>query len=298
MEGDSEVGLAQWFVRQLPNATACEESLLQIETSLARAIGTAREAWPELQVDTRLFLAHVARHLSRGEDLTRALTQLFVADLFLACGCAHGEPQALACFEKTYLAKVVRTLGPGHPLGGGDEVIQCLRERLLVATDSAPPRIATYSGRGPLAVWVHMAAIRLAINLRKAEQRGAQCAAKLFALRAPQADPELEYLKACYATEVEEAFRVTLSALSPRLGNVVRLHYLEGVPVGAVGTIYRVSGRTVQRWLSEARRTILDETRRRLCQRLKLAEGELDSLLGMVRSRLDLGIFQHLPQRP
>ena len=47
---------------------------------------------------------------------------------------------------------------------------QRLRERLFVGSDGEPARLASYSGRGPLGTWVRIAAIRLALNLRRSER--------------------------------------------------------------------------------------------------------------------------------
>ena len=50
-----------------------------------------------------------------------------------------------------------------------DEVRQVLRTKLLVG-DGAPPKIADYSGRGPLDGWVRAAAVRAAIDLKRREK--------------------------------------------------------------------------------------------------------------------------------
>jgi len=175
-------------------------------------------------------------------------------------------------------------------------VRQGLRVRLLVSEGGGPPRIAGYSGRGPLAGWVRMAATRLGLDLRRRERPDARDQDEQ-SIEAREDDAELQYLKTRYAAELSEALQSTLAALSARTANVLRLHYQEGMTVDAIGTMYRVSGRTVQRWLAEARRTILTETRRLLSVRLGLTDSRLDSLIGLVRSRLDISLSQYLLPR-
>ena len=69
-----------------------------------------------------------------------------------------GEDLALAHFERLFLPAVDGYVGRlGLADAVVDDVRQELRIRLLVGED---PRIGQYSGRGPLAAWVRMAAIR------------------------------------------------------------------------------------------------------------------------------------------
>ena len=167
---------------------------------------------------------------------------------------------------------------------------------MLVGADGDPPRIATYTGRGALGAWVRIAATRLALNLRKSDQRHAGTEDDDAISLSGSHDPELEYVKTRYATELSEALRATLLALPARLASVLRLHYQQGMTVDAIGTMYKVRGRTVQRWLAEARDSILSETRRLLHERAGIADSQLDSLIELVKSRLDISIYRHLPQ--
>jgi RNA polymerase sigma-70 factor (ECF subfamily) len=269
-----------------------------LEAALAAALDAGRAAWPDVALDPLDFAAHLGARVPDAPDLAAAIAELHAADLYLACACARGEPRALACFDDQFLAAVGRSWGSRHRLADfADEVQQALRVRLLVGEGGAPPRIAGYSGRGPLAAWVRMAATRLGLDLRRRERAAAREDTDELTLEARGDDPELEYLKTRYAAELNEALQTTLAALSSRTANVLRLHYQEGMTVDAIGTMYRVSGRTVQRWLAEARRTILDETRRLLSERLGLTDSRLDSLIGLVRSRLDISISQYLVPR-
>jgi RNA polymerase sigma-70 factor (ECF subfamily) len=268
-----------------------------LDAVLVRALAAARTAWPDVALSNEAFLAHLARCVPRGADLIDALDALALTDLFLACACAHREPHALAHFDAHYLTPVGRAWSGGHRLAASaDEVRQALRVRLLVGADGEPPRIASYAGRGALAAWVRMSATRLALNMLKSEGRHAAEPEDddAVALRAAQLDPELEYLKTRYATELSDALRAALAGLPARAASVLRLHYQQGMTVDAIGTMYRASGRTVQRWLAEARHAILADTRRLLHERVGLADSQLDSLIALVRSRLDISIYRHL----
>ncbi|HUS66349.1 MAG TPA: sigma factor-like helix-turn-helix DNA-binding protein [Kofleriaceae bacterium] len=298
------LGLAERFLDELPpeRRAAAAPSAPELGELLADAIAAGRVTWPDVPLPDADFIRHIAACLPPDADPVAALAELHAADLYLACACAQGEPRALAHFDEHFLAGIGRAWSGTHRFADFvDEVRQVLRVRLLVREGGAPPRIAGYAGRGPLGAWVRMAATRLAINLRQGIEAIARSDEDdddgAASLRAPGHDPELEYLKTRYAAELGEALRTTLAALSARTASVLRLHYQEGVTVDAIGTMYRVSGRTVQRWLAEARATILAETGRLLKERLGVSQSQLDSLIGLVQSRLDISIYRHLPAR-
>jgi RNA polymerase sigma-70 factor (ECF subfamily) len=63
--------------------------------------------------------------------------------------------------------------------------------------------------------------------------------------------------------------------------------------------MYDVSARTVQRWLLDLREGLLKKTREGLRARLSLSPSELDSLLGLVDSQLQVSLYRVLNlQRP
>ena len=64
-----------------------------------------------------------------------------------------------------------------------------------------------------------------------------------------------------------------------------------------IARVYQVNQSTVTRWLSKARVSILEETRRIVCARLQVAESEFDSLAELVESQLDLSLSRLLEDR-
>src|SRR5262249_58975260 len=120
-----------------------------------------------------------------------------------------------------------------------DEVKQAVRVRLLVSEGGLAPRIASYRGQGPLAVWLRLAAVRLAVNLRKAQGREAGAEDDDIArLRTPETDPELEFFKAHYREELRNAVEASLLALPMRDANLLRLHFFERLTVEAIAAMH------------------------------------------------------------
>src|SRR5262249_26465617 len=102
-----------------------------------------------------------------------------------------------------------------------DEVRQALRVRLLVAPEGGRPRIADYAGRGPLRAWVGVAALRVALNLKRA---AAPAGGDLLAeLGTREPDPELRHLKKVYRAEFRGAGGGAGRAARARPGDLASL---------------------------------------------------------------------------
>lgn len=210
------------------------------------------------------------------------------ADLSLALGCVRGEPEALREFEATVLSRVPQFLARLDASPAlCDDVAQELRAELLIAAPGKPPGLAGYRGRGDLAAWVRVVAIRTALRLKKAERRApADDGDPLFG----KGDPELDYLKLRYRGACEEAFRGALATLTSRERLYLRLHYVEGLSLDRMASLYRVHRATIARRLAAHREKLHQQTRARLREALKVRDSELESLLGLWRSQLALSL--------
>jgi len=218
-----------------------------------------------------------------------------------------GQPAALAAFDRTYLAHVRRFVASVDSSPAfADEVRQLLRERLFLPSGGS--KLREYTGAGPLGAWLRVVALRVALNLRRDSARAAARGVEKCPTDAV-CNTELDYLKDHYAEHVRAALEATVDGLPIEERNVLRLHYLDGLPLQHVADICRVHRATVARWIAGARERVLDETRRRLTQHWKLSGSELDSILELVRSRLDVSFHRllqskqdaqgpaHVPQR-
>ena len=266
-------------------------SFNELEQSLQTIVATARARWAFVGISDETFIEHLATVL-RDEDATRELlTSLHTADLFLACACLHGDRRALAAFDQEFIGQL-RSSSKSGSAAFNEELKQALRERLLVGQGGAPPRLASYSGRGPLSGWLKVTAARLAVDLRREQKDSAKSNERDVPL--PPLDPELSYLKARYRVEFQDALQLAFRALSARELTLLRLHFLEEVPTASIARMYRVSSRSAQRWIASAQQAVLDGVRRELRARLTLTESELVSLLGLVLSQLTLSLHRFL----
>ncbi len=269
------------------------EAMEGLEALLSNHFEAGRTAWPSVQLAPEAFLRHLARHLPPEDTLAHSLRQLHAADLYLACACAAGEPQALLAFEQRILQKVPSRLGQ-LPASTVDEVLQVLRQRLLMSTNGGTPKIADYSGRGPLASWVRISAVRVAGEL--ASQDGRQ---ELFneppealeRMLAPD-DPERALARADSRQALTEALKAALARLTERERALLRLHHIHGLTMDRLSTMYGEPRSSVARRVAQARERLLKLTRHELTSRLRLDGRELESLLGLVSSRLDVSLYR------
>ena len=269
-----------------------------IEHALRRAEADGRAAWPEVPLDAVAFAQHVADRVRTRADVVGAIRALHPADLFLACACARGIPAALARFERAHLSRVpelVRRVDAWAAFA--EEVAQIVREALLVPAQGRASRIAEYSGRGPLASWVRVVAVRTALHLRD-EQRGLEPLEDGGGGEVPGiVDPELDYLKLRYRRVYEEALRAALAELSDRDALLLQLHYVDGLNIDRIGALFGIHRSTVARWRTTIRRSLLARTREHLRRRMRFTPAEFESLLRLVRSQLVVSIRSAL-RRP
>jgi RNA polymerase sigma-70 factor, ECF subfamily len=267
-------------------AGAPEAGDAELGAALRRMFADGDRAWPGLGLSLEAFVHHLA---ARGAAVER-IAALHAADLYLACACEARLRGAVEAFERAYLGQVGAFLSRMRPSPDAvDEVRQVLREKLLVGKPGAAPKIAEYDGRGALASWVRVIALRAAIDLRRQGRRAAD-------ERGPGpdgaavTDPETRYLKSRYRAALDEAIRSAVRALGVEERELLRLHFVDGLTLERQAEILGVHRATVARRVAAARRALKDGARRRLRAGLGVSEAEADSVIRLVRSQLDLSL--------
>src|SRR5215475_13883246 len=128
--------------------------------ALVGVCAAAAAAWPDVALGPEAFARHLARHA--GADPEGYLAAVHAEDLYLACACSAHDAAAIRALEARHLARVPAALARLRATPDrADEVAQRLRERFLVGARA----IADYSGRGPLAAWVRVAAVRTLLSM-------------------------------------------------------------------------------------------------------------------------------------
>src|SRR5262249_47196989 len=157
------------------------------------------------------------------------------------------------------------------------------------------PKIAEYTGLGALGGWVRVAALRIALNLRRGAQRAAAAGrASVEGALGPGLSPELAYFHEHYREAVARPPRAALSALSDRARTLLRLYHVDGLSLDAMAALYRVHLSTVSRWLTVARENVADATTRHLQGRLGINRSEVDSIAALVLGQIDVSLTRLL----
>lgn len=264
-----------------------------LEAALARLFESGRAEHPGVALAPERFtrwLARVARGALEGApDAAAALGQLHGPDLYLACACEAHDPTALERFEAEELPSVRAALAAQRIAPAlRDELVQELRAALFAPRGELAPMIANYSGRGRLRGWLHVAAVRMGQRALGKERRQVPLPEAALDGLTAAADPELARLKQAYRAEFREAVRGALANLEARERTLLCQHYLDDLGIDQLGALYRVHRATAARWVAAAREELLERTRASLQERLSISSPELDSVLRLIASRLDV----------
>lgn len=252
------------------------------------AIAAATRRWPGLIVDADEVRAYAARCGVAGPSAEA------LEELVLSARCSAGDPTALALFDACYLDAVPAALahmklGPERV----DEIRQLVRHKLLVAEPSGAPKLDSYAGQGRLRGLVKVVAVRTAISsIRK--EKGHVGDAALEQVADAAHDPELGYMKQRYRAAFRVAFERAIRGLTSRQRNILRLQLDAGLTVEQIGEVYGVHRATATRWLTKIRERLLSETRRELGEQVGASPRELDGVMELIQSRLDVSVRRML----
>lgn len=243
-----------------------------------------------MHVDAADFAAHLAGHLGLSSQAAEALCER-ASDLYLAFAAARGDAHAIADIDRMCIERLDRAIRGVLPPCDIDDLKQQLRQRLFLGTSDAPPKLLDYAGRGELRAWVRASAVHTAISILRTQSRDRAHQQSLW-LAAPRigVDPVNEHMRPQLRVELHAAFETALRSLETRDRNLLRQHFLDGLSTDELARLYRVHRVTAFRWLTHARHRLLSRTRRALAGRLSLSRSELDSIMRLVDSQLDISV--------
>ncbi len=93
----------------------------------------------------------------------------------------------------------------------------------------------------------------------------------------------------------EGYMHVALATLSVRDRNLLRQYLVDRLTIDQLGRLYRVHRVTASRWVNRAREAFVAATLLALRRRLRVTRSELDSVLRLLRSQVDVSL-RHLLQ--
>ena len=263
-------------------------------------LATAAALYPGISIDADALVAYVIARLDATKPVAEAIAEVDVSDLVLACAAASGDPRGMVLFEEYGIRG---TEAPLKRRGVAEDIIeeakQNVRERMLVRTlgENGRARIVDYNGRGRLKHWLRVAVLREGIYLAKREGKHEGVSFDFFALAAADDDPEVAYFKRRYRNEYKQAFEAATAKLSSRERALLRQQFLLGMNVDEIGAVYQVHRATAARWVQSARETLFANARLELAHRLGIARAEIEDIVRMIESQLDVSLSRLLSTR-
>ncbi len=268
-------------------------AIRDLDTLLATQLAEGARAWPTVTLEAAVYLRHLADKLRERatEPADHVIRTMPAADLYLAAACLAGDEAAIAAFHDAIVPVIRPALAK---LALSETTIDEAEQRVLVMIlvgDPVRPAIAMFGGRGRLLGWVRSIAVRTARRLAGITDGGPDATQdELDRLTTSVHDPELAMLRERYREQVRTALATALGALTERQRNVLRQYYIDGLTIDQLAALYSVDRATTARWVIGARTAVLDGTRDRLRAGLGITSDEVESILRLVRSQLDVSL--------
>ncbi|CAN5235010.1 hypothetical protein BH11MYX1_BH11MYX1_07620 [soil metagenome] len=268
-------------------------AIADLEGLVTAHLAAAAAEWSSVSLDPSVYVAFLAEKLrDRGDEKADAVIRTMpAADLYLAAACAAGDSAGIGAFREMVTQVLRPALGKlGLSSAMTDEVEQRVLIMILVG-DPVSPAIAGYSGRGRLRSWIRSIAVRTgrraagvaAADLGKGDD-------ELEVLSANVHDPQLALLRERHREQVRDALAASLAELQERPRTVLRQYYIDGLTIDQLASLYRVDRATTARWVIAARTAVIGGVRDRLSAELGASTAEVESILRLVRSQLDLSL--------
>jgi RNA polymerase sigma-70 factor (ECF subfamily) len=251
--------------------------------------------WPTVALAPAAYARHLAERVSAraSETADHIIRTIPAADLYLAAACTAGDEAAIAAFRDALIPSLRSALGRlGAPAATVDETVQRILVMLFVGEGGGAPQIATYGGRGTLRSWLRTIGMRTGRRLMGVLHgaHGPDGGDELDAMPAAVRDPELELLRERYRDHVGRAFATAFTRLTERQRNLLRQYHIDGLTIDQLAALYRVNRATTARWVAAARLAIVAATRDQLVTDLGVDPSEVDSIIRLVRSQLELSV--------
>jgi len=261
-----------------------------VETTIAALHQRGRGAWPDIGLVTlERFAGELARRL--GETASLAVLGQLHHDIYLAVAASDGDLPAIAACERIgrreieFAASKLRAT-PSQ----ADETRSELGRLMFTSEGERECAIASFTGRGDLRGYVCVIVARALGRRIQRDRREVTLDDQVLDAFAPQLAPEVALIREQYRPQVDEALRNAIAALSDRQRAVLRFHLIEGWSIDQLGERYGVHRATAARWLTGAREELGARIRGELAERLAIPESQVDSIVALVTSRIEVSV--------
>lgn len=225
-----------------------------------------------------------------GREIPADLADDRAAEVYLACACARGDAGAIALLRDRYLARVEGSLRRGRSPALVEDALLQLLGTIFVARPGQAPEIGDFTGSGPLGAWLRIVALRILMRLeRKQRQPPEMARAAAAGLPTPES-PEVAYLRRKYSAALQDALGEAWKTMSPENQVLLRLRYNDGRGIDDIAKVENIHRATAARRVRKAEESLIDEARRLLSAKLGASEPDVNSVLQLVRSQLQISV--------
>jgi RNA polymerase sigma-70 factor (ECF subfamily) len=264
-----------------------------IEPGVAAALSDLHakgaSAWPAIAVTPERFASELVRRL--GTDVTPLVLASIHHDVYLAIAAADGDPTAVAacdelCARELDLATSRLRATPTQ----ADDVRSELRRLLFTSDEGRTASVVAFTGRGDLRGFARVIAARTLAKRMRLDRREVELEDEMIDVLTPAIDPEVAFLREQYRSDVDIVFRGAIATLPERSRAVLRYHLLDGWSIDEIGALYHVHRATAARWVTSAREALGAQIRTALSERLAIPESQVDSIVALVTSRIEVSL--------
>lgn len=270
--------------------------LLVLTAGLELLAQEAEARWSgSFRVEPCAFVAYLAARVAPSvHDAERM--QGHAGDLYLACGCTLGIPEAVRLFEAVLGTEIAVALGRMQlPPSAVDEVCQMTREKLLVGGAGRAPRIAEYTGRGTLRSWTRVMITRIALNRLRDQKREVPLEQALLDQRAiDTTDPELSYLRDRFGAELDRALECAMRSLTASERVLLRQRFVDDLTSEQLARLHHKHRITMVRRIHGILRTLRARTVALLADQVGCGPATAVSIVNLALSQAHLSIRRHL----
>jgi RNA polymerase sigma-70 factor (ECF subfamily) len=263
----------------------------RLEAELARLGESARTTYPDIAVDDATFAGELARRLGATAD-PEQLARVRADHVYLAIACAAGDEAAIRRFEAEFLDEVDATATRLHATRDQlDELRSFVRRILLVTEPTRPAALREYSGRGDLRSYLRVIATRELVRvIGKARREVAIDTDSFLDKLSPASSPITSYVRDRYRADVHAAIRAALGELPEDARALLRYSIIDGWTVDRIGALFGIHRATAARRVAAARELLGEGIRAQLSARLAIPVEEVDSVVRLVQSRIDVSL--------
>lgn len=255
-------------------------------------------AYPELAVEPAVFAGELARRLGPAATPDQ-LARVHAAHVHLAIACAAGDAAAIRRFEAEFLDEVDTSARRLRATGDQTDEVRAYMRRILFVTEPGRPAAVTeFSGRGDLRSYLRVIATRELVRvINKGRREVGIVDDSLLDKLSPATSPALGHLRETYRDDVTAAIRAALAGLDEDARALLRYSVIDGWSVARIGALYGIHRATAARRIATAREELGAAIRSELAARLAISVDEVDSVVRLVQSRIDVSLERLLDDK-